>query len=247
LNTFKQFLKKTKKNDNFFPIVVHGKHASKHKKQIVEEFNFGDTITSYEDSKHKELKPHYESLATHEDIGHIQRYTDTSIGLNMGLIHEARENKPLSNEYKEHARKLDNILTSVPAPKKMTVFSGLGFDPRTKMNENGELHNPAYTSTSISGFIASGFARELNRNGKTHDREDIENEEPIHKHVLKVSIPKGSRHGAYVEHVSTNQGEDEFIIKRNTKFKINPTPEITKDILGNGHPVHHYIWHATID
>jgi hypothetical protein len=233
---------------NVFPEVVHGKHASGSKKQIKEETGFGETIKKHEDSDYLELKPHYDSLRQHEHLDHIYRYTDSSARLNKGLIAAAKDpNKPLSSDLESHASKLENVLSSVPAPKDKTVFSGLGFDPSKLMDEKGELHNPAFTSASISGYVAAGFAREFDKNGEQYSYENTaRGDYNSHKHILKVTIPKGSTHGAFVDHVSSNSGEDEFIINRNKKFKINPTPETTRDVYGNGNIVHHHIWHATI-
>jgi len=233
---------------NIIPIVVHGKHASESKKQIKEETGFGETIKKYEDSDYLELKPDYESLRQHEHLDHIYKYTDSSTRLNKGLIAAAKDpNKPLPPDLESHASKLENILSSVAAPKDITVFSGLGFNPTTIADEKNEIHGAAFTSCSISGYVAAGFAREFDENGEPYTYENTARGDlNSHKHILKITIPKGSRHGAFVDHVSSNSGEDEFTLNKNKRLIIDPTPETTTDVYGNGNVVHHHIWKTTI-
>jgi len=104
---------------------------------------------------------------------------------------------------------LDAAINLHKTPHKLAVWSGTGIDPREHMNSEGIVHHPAYLSTSLSPYIAKGFAI----NSRQYKLEGNE----LHTHLMKIHVPKGHP-GAYVAHLK-NPDEKEFILPRNTKLK----------------------------
>lgn len=264
MKSFKQFIKpvKPKMNSGYFPVVVHGSHAKDDekiskvksgyfpvvvhgshstKKTIKEE----EQISTYDVLKQrsldkdgqKDLKNHYDYIKNHKRNGAILRYTEGSSSLNKGLIKGGK----LSKSHEDLKNRIDSVLNDAPPiHRDTTVFSGLGFDPRQHMDENNYLTCRAYLSSSVSGRTAHSFAHHLDDDGNNVIYGDAISGTPVNTHTLQIHLPEGSKHGAYIEHISAIPSEKEFLFNRDTKFKINPKPEIRKE-----DNYTHHIWHAT--
>lgn len=264
MKSFKQFIKpvKPKMNSGYFPVVVHGSHAKDDekiskvksgyfpvvvhgshstKKTIKEE----EQISTYDVLKQrsldkdgqKDLKNHYDYIKNHKRNGAILRYTEGSSSLNKGLIKGGK----LSESHEDLKNRIDSVLNDAPPiHRDTTVFSGLGFDPRQHMDKNNHLTSRAYLSSSVSGRTAHSFAHYLDNDGNNVIYGDAISGTPVNTHTLQIHLPKGSNHGAYIEHISAIPSEKEFLFNRDTKFKINPKPEIRKE-----DNYTHHIWHAT--
>jgi len=98
---------------------------------------------------------------------------------------------------------LDTVLQQKKTPKNLTVHSGIGYDPRAKMNSEGIVHHPAYLSTSFDTNTAENFS--------------IRNSEHIdgvhHRHVLKINVPKGTPSAMHFD------GEQELVLPRGTNLR----------------------------
>jgi hypothetical protein len=234
--------KNKKENTGYFPVVVHGSHASK--KNIKEEAEHPNddhyTILqkrSMSEDDNADLVDHYHnSLARHPDINYVKGYARNSKSINDSLINGG------NNLYQNmKAEKIDNVLNDAPPLHKgIRVFSGLGFDPRRHMDENNHLESSAFLSTSTDGTVATGFARRLEANGDPYNYDPNNHDRETHHHILQIDLPKGSQHGAHIQSMSEIPDEREFVLKRKTKLKIHPVPEIRRE----GNRVEH-IWKAT--
>lgn len=251
---------KNSKNDGIMPNYVHGKHSST-KKDIKESEDQKEhsSIKDYEEH-HKEfetrehmdkdLGSHYdEHIALHPDVEHVKRYTSSSAGLNRSLLDQHNANTPLSDNYKKRSEGLSNAITSIPSHKEFHTYSGLGFDPRRHVDEHGHLHSPAFLSSSPDIHTASGFAYPIS---DVHGTKTFSDREDAVHHILKIKVPKGSTHGAYVNGSSNlgrhsvgehGTGELEYIANKGTTYKVNPKPTIIKNEDGK---VTHMIHHADI-
>lgn len=250
MKRFSQFIKESvKENSGYFPVVVHGSHASK--KNIKEEAEHPNddhyTILqkrSMSPSDIDELVDHYHNdLVRHPDIDFVTSYTSSSKILNDKLIKNKYAGPwgRLDPGSKMRAEKIDNVLNDAPPlHKSIRVFTGLGFDPRRHMDENNHLESSAFLSTSADGTVAHQFTRPLEANGDPHKYDPNNPDRETHHHVLQIDLPKGSQHGAHVQSVSKHPSEYEYLLKRNTKLKLHPEPEIRK---ANGRVEH--IWKAT--
>ena len=256
MERFKNFFTKDK-NNGIVPNYVHGKHASL--KDFINESDEHIGIENYE-HKNKEfvsaehmdntLGAHYDKhVAEHPDVKHVKAYTDES-EINNRLLAQHNYGGKLRPEHEEMAAGLDRILASKPSAQEHHTYSGLGYDPRRHVDESGHMYSPGYTSSSPDVNVAKRFAKDINN--KTGDRAFSNNKDTSTKHILKIKIPKGSTHGLYINGSSKfGRGvakaglddEKEMLLKRNIKYKVNPTPTIIKN--GEG-KVTHMIHHADI-
>jgi hypothetical protein len=237
MKSFKQHLndlEKQRKSIGYFPNVVHGSHANSKKINEETEDSHYEALENYgkDNPSHTELRQHHSYLSEHSDVNHVTAYSNGSKVLNKALI----DGKELSDHHKERVSGIDRALQDAPPLNRdITVFSGLGFDPRKHMDENNIITNRAYTSTSTKGPIAYGFAAHLDDDGKPTGGMGGKT---VNTHTLKIDLPKGSSHGAYVDHVSMHPGENEFLLKKGIKIKIDRT-EARKEELNGAEVVHH--------
>lgn len=187
--------------------------------------------------KHADMVKHYAGLRTHADKRYVQDYTQSSWKLNKNL-HKAKGKVP--KMHAEHVAHLDSALHHFKTPKAMTVHSAVHTDvSKLKKGKDGHIavRHHGYMSTSINHNISESFGKVF-YHGKDRDPDFKEV-----KHVLKIHVPKGHP-GAYVDHVSHNSGEKEFILPRGSKLKIHPKPVVKRLYAGSSE--HTYTWHAKV-
>lgn len=158
----------------------------------------------------------------------IEEYTRHSSTLNDYIVKPstAAENTPErehANKLTKRANEISAHLNAIPHQthaNSFTVYTGMHdeLNPETALpvNEHGEkiIHSPGFTSTSLSLPTAESFARakphaELGR--RVHD-------------VLKLEIPGGYPHGAYVAPQSVHEHEKEYLLDRGHTFVVHPEP-----------------------
>jgi hypothetical protein len=152
--------------------------------------------------------------------------------------------------YKPQVHFLDQATSSHEAPEDFHVYVGLHEKPKP-----GEIHkHHGYISSSVEPAIAKTYAKESPHASGSADSGDHEH---VDKHMLKLKIPKGSKHGYYIgnrKHLSEYEHEKEFLIGRGKKIHIHHEPEIrthvhtSKNYYGdeNKKTYHHHIWHGKI-
>ena len=211
-------------------------------------------------SFHDRLSHHYSKLHNQnlDDLNAIKKYTGTGSmhvnrylhHLNKGTEHEWF-NDPDNGVGKTivpnlHPR-LSEVLKRIPAPESFHVYTGLHSPFIGEKNPIGvvpipgkrpiiKAHLPAYTSTSIHPHVAYSNAQ--------RKRIDETNTHLIDaRSLLKIHIPKGSTHGAYIApHSRFPNEEKEFLINHGTKLHIHPIPEVHKESeIEPGH----YLGHKT--
>ena len=97
------------------------------------------------------------------------------------------------------------------------VLKELGLDVDNIVGET--LWDPAYLSSTLAKSVADDFA-------------DIAVRDSGGQRVfLQLDIPSGKGRGAFVDSVSANSGELEFLIKRDAQFEVYASEEIDGDIL----------------
>ena len=209
---------------------------------------------------HDDLAKHYE-FHDEDHLNSINTYKTTDGSAKIAnYLHEMHRKIPhdirklgafTPRAIEQHISNLDGALTLHKAPEHFHVYTGLKSHPIAHKNalEIGSIDSihpqrgirtlehhpdhikavlPAFTSTSTRFNVAEDFAYP-----------------PIQgaKQLLKIHIPKGSNHGAYIAHVGPlHVSEREFLLKRNTRLHIHPEPEKTKNTWNE--PVH--VWHAKI-
>lgn len=163
---------------------------------------------------HKALVNHYDN---YDDSSRdtLRDYTIGSHNLNSFLFKRQNSSfKPTESQNKVYGEKInfmDDALKRHKTPHKLTVYSGMKYDPRTAIDKNNVVLHPSYLSTSLDKHQALDFANSGDYKGDNS-----------HRHIMKINVPKGHP-GAYVEHLTHNEGEKEFILPRGTKLKYRGT------------------------
>lgn len=176
---------------------------------------------------------------TDDDKTHVYRYTAASKPLNKLLYANHKEGKESPDKMdvtgaKNFTHDLKGIDAAIHRNKlshELVSYSGINWHPMSKADHENVIHLPAYTSTSLSKKVAHGFAKS---GKKTPDVKDI--------HILKIHSPAGSA-GMYTHDdpaITHYEGENEYIVPRNTSIRVHPTPEVFTD--KDGHNVH--VWTA---
>lgn len=186
---------------------------------------------------HNDVEGHLKQKTpfTHEETGHIKRYTNSSYELNKALYtaHMDGGSTPTHVQSDEddsfHDTHALHRAVHKPLEHDLHVHAGVSFHPGHYAEEFGHVHLPAFTSTSLSAGVAHSFSRKLGP-----DRDE--------RHVLHIHMKPGD-HAAYIGHVSNMRGEKEVLIPRHTTLHVDhENPTIHTDSAGA--KVH--VWHAKI-
>lgn len=133
---------------------------------------------------------------------------------------------PSDDDLNHAQHHIDSTMT--PAHKQLTTFSGVRGNrasDMSKMERGDTFHHNGYTSSSLSTHEAHQFARY-----EPTGHRGPEGVEHAHAHMLHVTTPVGHP-VAYVDHVSSTEGEKELIHPRNTLFRhTGKVTKITSDI-----------------
>jgi hypothetical protein len=165
-------------------------------------------------------------------VNAIKKYTSTSRALNNHLAGVGKKGLFFNMRMNGRAKKLDAALQHYAKPLDHVahVYSGVGgFSPAEHFKQgNGVIHTPAYTSTSLNPLVARTFARNQHI---TKPNSSFKSE----AHVIHFRLPKGFKNGAYISNVSDVQGEHEYLLHRNQKWKLV------------GHSIHNDVTYAKTD
>ena len=158
--------------------------------------------------------------------------------LNKNLIELNKQGKrqPSSFTYKPHTDDsyeqdphiinldhLDSALDKNKLTKKLTTYTGVGFDPVDLRNEH-MIHLPSYTSGSLNRAVATKYTN------------------PEDRHILQIEHDVGHT-GMYVGNNKkiTPFKDNEFIMPRGINIELHHTPEEHEDTDGTKFK----IWKAT--
>ncbi len=193
---------------------------------------------------HDRLRNHYdETHYSMEQVEAIQHYTgDGSHRINRGEYLEG------SHREKEIDRNLTDAMSVRKTPHKLQVYTGMKRSPEEKFGkvEEGETHWHAHMPSFSSATTSPAVAIHFSTTKATHD---IKSKKLIH-HILKIHVPEGSNGVFAHDHITSTEGEHEFILPRNSKIKIYHKPTlITRIQKSNFGPDFHkvfHIWHAKL-
>ena len=186
--------------------------------------------------KHTEEQKHALKYYTGSSQGATNgEHHPSSEDINYPLIKARKSKNPVPKEIEHTVKHLD-AATAHPIGHDLHVYSGVGFDPRHHLTgpkdaSHGLLKSPAFISTTHDKSTADNFAGmgAENRGQRT-------------KHILHIHL-KAHDHAAHVSHLAHDRGEHETILPRNTRLKVNRTPDTHVDHEG----IKHHIWHAEVD
>jgi hypothetical protein len=197
--------------------IIGEDHPEKIREDIVgSHYNHTDTLSD----NHKNIISSY----MEEDYDEMNRH------LYQKAARTLVNNRP-STDLKVNT--LNNVLSTYPALNRdITVYTGVSrknyIDAKRKAG-NGVLHLPAFTSTSLYPEVAMRYAA---------DSEKHCNDVGFVNDVMKITIPKGTRHGGFVNNLSQTPHEDEFLLKNNRHVKIDSEPKIYHSSTGQSYKVY---------
>ena len=202
MKTFKKLRSEIKKKGSgIIPAPIHFRHVGSSPEGL-EEAHI-DSWIGTRDNNHIPRRASMESvLGSAENLNteqkkSLRKYTTSSFKLNKDLIDNNTDEK--QNEQVKH---LDSAIDANRIKTRVHTYSGVSFDPTKHMDENGQLHSPAYISTSHDKETASRFS--VPKDG-------------IH-HIIHLHIDANGPAMHVPEHIS-GLGEDEIILKRGTTLQ----------------------------
>lgn len=232
MKKFNEFITEEKKIVDFFAHYRSGKDE-KHDPEKAEDKEPTEFFAHYrsgKDNKHNPEKvsegfEHSESeekkvfsankkiLAQHKKIemsrgekDTVRDYTFDSRYINNTLIKSPKK----INKIKSDVDILDKV-TNHPSnklSKPVTTYSGVSDKFASKLSKvkpGGTVHSPAYISSTVHRETAGNFAKAAPKTNEYHH--------------IQFHLPQGYQKGRYIEHASHNEGEHEFLMARNQKFK----------------------------
>lgn len=137
------------------------------------------------------------------DVKAIRYYTNKGYGkINTAL--RTPKSKP-TKTVKSSIKRINASINKFNLTKPLTIYRGTSLVGLKKSLANQSIkvgrqyQDPAYSSCTLSQMIALGFSKQ---------------------HViLKINLPAG-KHGAYIDPISTNIGEKEYLLKPGTKMIV---------------------------
>lgn len=174
-------------------------------------------------------------------------------------VHYAREH---FNTVRNHIKNLSLMCKRYKTPKDLVVMSGVSRSPERFINKDKPLdhirvHMPAFTSTTLIHDVAHGFSKADHEHPHYHmctskdeygnsvyrkispeDNEKLGHYGEAYRHIMHIHVPKGS-HGVYLGDHSDCSHEQEFLLHKNTRVNIDPTPVYN-------HQAKTVNWHGTL-
>jgi hypothetical protein len=171
---------------------------------------------------------------TDEEKETLGDYQYDSSDLNKHLI--KTDNNPTKKQHVKAANNLDSIIDQNRIKFPYYTYSGTSFDPRKYLDKNGQMHSPAYISSSHRKHVANDFAESSVDLGK------IKNPEKTGTHMMRFQLNANdpamySSHDdvpAY-EFMSFMSPEYETTIKRGQTLQYHGTKTYQHP---DGYPVH---------
>lgn len=242
MKTFKQFAKEKKKEEGtgvipvpihfkfvqpvevegpkvkgLIPAPIHFKHV--HKKKLDEGAitGFRSWLKSSDNSKLGKTpeaiskKLHKSNQFEPEHHKSLNHYTGSgSTNMNKNLI--KTKGKVIAKTHATHVKNIDSAIKKNPIQHDLHTYSGTSFDPRKHLDKKGQMHSPAYISSTHDKDTAHNFAGHANKGKSVY----------ASKHIIHFHLKKGDP-ATHVEHISEHPGEHETVIARNTKLQHHGT------------------------
>jgi len=116
----------------------------------------------------------------------IQEYTDDS-GINEALHEEFRTGKKLTRRHRKLRNALEEITQIFPLNRNLTVWSGIGHDPREHVDEKGVIRSPAFISATHCKDTAIKYAM-WNTDAQNEDRKKRREPPERTLHLLQINL-----------------------------------------------------------
>jgi len=197
-------------------------HDARYNKDIEQPNEFDDLS--------KKLHDQYEQF----ESPHVTQYSADSSAMNRYHFLKHLDQLDSSQEHilgvhldriKDTSKGVSDYIKSIHHPTHLPdfhVYTGLfgANNPHTQAthkDEHGNLlfHVPAFTSTSLNMSVAQDFAKKKVDDSLNREFTD----------VLKIKLPGGYHHGAFIKPQSEFQEEEEYLLDRGHNLKLHPEPD----------------------
>jgi len=145
-----------------------------------------------------------------------------SYKINSALIN----NKPIPDHLKQTHDGLSSAITNNPMRVHLHTYSGVSFDPRKHLDENGKMRSPAFMSTTHDKRLAHIFAEKKARSSR-----------PMH--IMHIHLKPGDS-ALPVTGFSEFRDEHETILNKNTVLQHKGTTVHQDPDSGQRVYVHHF-------
>ena len=225
MKTFNQFRKQNISNKIPVAIVIHDKNYENINTKFHENYDPFVNTNAYRGDGWDYVEPGQEfadnSKYSEDEKKAIRRYTGRSFALNHILLAKHHFGEQVPDQVLQHSIKHLDSVANRPVPRPVTVYSGLGFDPRKLMDKDNKIHFPSYTSTSFDDGTAKSFANTINKE----------------KHVLKLDLDTNNKGGAFGGYGDFEVHE--FLLPRNSRVTIHHTEDGGLDYVNRRILIHH--------
>lgn len=140
--------------------------------------------------------------ATDMEKTEIYNYTDEDYMDINELLRSGKTSNPYINE--ETVEKMDAAIAKFDLKRGITTFRGSSNTLIGGAKTVEQINAMKGTIVTDKGFMSTTTLKGEEFGGMKY----------------KIRIPKGKGRGVYVDPMSAHQGESEFLLKRNTKFRI---------------------------
>lgn len=178
-----------------------------------------------------DLEKHYSNLHHSKDLDPIRTYTADSAAINKSAAHiNMGKPDPLhdGDYHDDEVDAISRVIRNSPElHRDIHVYTGLSrsTDPAKSESKDGKktTYLPAFTSTSLNSSTSIDFAKGKRDSSDTYGTHA---DQPI-RDIIHMKIPAGTKHGIYVNGVSENSGEHEFILNHGSVIRHDAEPTIT--------------------
>lgn len=153
----------------------------------------------------------------------IEAYSgNKSKKINQALL----SGKKLSSDDEYLTNDLDHAIKQNSLKHEVVTHSGVGFDPRKFLNKDGQMHSPAYLSTTHDMITAHHFSSER-----------AEPDENGYRHIVRLHLKPGDP-ATHISRSSINPHEHETLVARGVTLQHHGTEE-RHDPKGEKYIIHH--------
>ena len=188
-------------------------------KEIKNAKSFGNvsesTLRDKSSKEYKELMaqtktPEWEKAMTGQESDAVTWYTGSAYySLNKKLREVSKE--PLDPMQKKNTALLDAAIAKTELTEPLTVYRGSGPELLEGASTVGEIKKLIGATVTDKGFCSTS----VSKSGTFED--DI---------AYKIIVPAGKGHGGYVNNISKHPNELEFLLPRNSSFRITDVKKL---------------------
>ncbi|MGW7919178.1 phage minor capsid protein [Staphylococcus xylosus] len=153
----------------------------------------------------------WEPMLEFDETQAVKNYSKTDYKVINAILNSGTTLEEIAPEIRNEIQSLSNAINKFNLQTDITVFRGIGKKEFDQIISGANLVKNflSFKSTSLSNTVADNFATFSNMD------DGISNQ----KHIIIANIKKGAN-GAYIAPISNAKKEKEFVLNRQTEYKI---------------------------